>query len=383
MSKSVLIGVPVQRGQIEIGFMTSLLATTRNLSRNGIYNRVITNESSVISYSRNCVAERAGLDYLMFIDTDIKFPPWGVKRLIERDVDIIGGLYFRKTPDHRPLVFKFNDNRRFQEIFDFPNMVFECDGVATGFMLIKRKVFEAFHEARIAPFDMGAGPIGKEEGEDLAFCRRARDMGFKVFCDPTIPLGHIGHEVFTRQHFDNVLSFHQWKEKNETYDNNIDGWMSKTELNWLYKSAAGMNTIAEVGSWKGRSTHALLSGCQGTVFAVDHFQGSAGEEDVHKEAKEKDISEIFNLNVSHFPNLRTLKCSSVEAAGQFKDQSIDMVFIDGGHGYDEVKADIAAWLPKARKMICGHDYNIPSVQDAVTEVFGIPDTAGSIWIKNL
>jgi len=102
-----------------------------------------------------------------------------------------------------------------------------------------------------------------------------------------------------------------------------------------------------------------------------------------QEAQEKDIHAEFMKNVGHYENLKVLKMPSLEAARQFEDKSVDMVFIDGGHTYAEVKADIEAWLPKAKKLICGHDYTWMSVQEAVTEKFGIPDTAESIWIRKL
>jgi hypothetical protein len=49
-----------------------------------------------------------------------------------------------------------------------------------------------------------------------------------------------------------------------------------------------------------------------------------------------------------------------------------MIFIDADHSYESVLADILAWRPKARKLICGHDYKKtwPGVQRAVQEVFG-------------
>jgi len=50
-----------------------------------------------------------------------------------------------------------------------------------------------------------------------------------------------------------------------------------------------------------------------------------------------------------------------------------MVFIDGDHSYEGGAADIAAWLPKTRKLLCGHDYNTPvwpGVTEAVGEILG-------------
>jgi hypothetical protein len=318
----------------------------------------------------------------MQIDTDMKFPPYGITRLIERDKDIIGGFYVRKTSDHRPLIFEFNEDTNFEEIFEFPrDKPFQVDGVATGFLLVKKSVFQKFASENIAPFDCVPALSGRPLGEDLSFCKKARQLGFEIWCDPTIPLGHIGTEVFTIDHFDEKRKYHEWLDENETYNNNIPGWMTRTELNWLHKTAMKMDSIVEIGSWKGKSTHALLSGCKGTVHAVDHFQGSRGEELIHQEAIFRDIYKDFKRNVGHFKNLKVHKMSSLEASKKFKDKSVDMVFIDGSHLCDEVKDDINAWLPKAKKLICGHDFQWDNVQEAVTEVLGITDVADTIWVK--
>ena len=57
-------------------------------------------------------------------------------------------------------------------------------------------------------------------------------------------------------------------------ENRITGFMSEPELTQLYKWACECESIVEIGSWRGRSTHALLSGCKGKVYAVDHFGGN-------------------------------------------------------------------------------------------------------------
>jgi len=169
------------------------------------------------------------------------------------------------------------------------------------------------------------------------------------------------------------------------YTNNIEGWMMPGELEVLYDQAQKAESVIEIGSWKGRSTHALLSGCKGTVYAVDHFQGSVGEEEAHAEAKTGDIYAQFMKAVGHFPNLKVCRGASLSIAALFDQQGIkaDMVFIDGGHTYEEIKADIAAWLPKAKKVICGHDYNWPGVKRAVDEYFGTVEVYQSLWIKRM
>lgn len=158
-----------------------------------------------------------------------------------------------------------------------------------------------------------------------------------------------------------------------SYDNEIEGWMSKEELNFLYKTAGEMDSVVEIGSWKGRSTHALLSACKGTVTAIDHFQGSPGEQ-AHIGQKPYDD---FKKNVGMFKNLQVLKMSSDQAVNKIG--KVDMVFIDGAHTYEAVKNDIEKWLPKANKLICGHDFKWETVRRAVEEMLGSVDVVGSIW----
>ncbi len=162
---------------------------------------------------------------------------------------------------------------------------------------------------------------------------------------------------------------------------NIPGWMGEKELQWLFRMAAEMDSIVEVGSWQGRSTHALCSGCPGTVYAVDHFKGSPSEIDtVHVLAKTVNIRELFDAQVGHFANLRILQMDSLEAAATFEDASVEMIFIDGDHAYEPFKADLVAWLPKCKRLICGHDRSQDGVPKALKEVLGtIKSETGSLW----
>jgi len=326
----------------------------------------------------------------MWIDSDIQFPVYGITRLVERDLDIVGGVYYHKGEFYTPTIYKLNENGQFRCYAEFDELEkpFEVDGIGTGFLLIKRAVLEQFTRPVTSdlgtPFGFGYSPNGVEEGEDLAFCRRAKSLGYKIWADPTIPLGHVGKIAYKRENFVTEMKFQGWKKDRETYDNQIEGWMTKSELNWLHDTAKEMDNVVEVGSWKGRSTHALLTGCKGSVYAVDTWKGSSEElAGPHVEATTTEILPQFLANVGHFENLRTMEMTSLEAASLFEDKSVDMVFIDGAHDYKSVKEDIEAWMPKAKKLLCGHDWQWHTVQEAVTERFGEPDLIDSIWIKKI
>jgi hypothetical protein len=75
----------------------------------------------------------------------------------------------------------------------------------------------------------------------------------------------------------------------------IWGWMSPDHLEWLSAQAAQMESVAEVGSLRGRSSFALLTACKGPVYCIDPWPG--GKYDSFMEA------------CGHFPNLVAIRGS--------------------------------------------------------------------------
>lgn len=118
--------------------------------------------------------------------------------------------------------------------------------------------------------------------------------------------------------------------------------------------------VVEVGSWLGESTSIIADYIKpGKVYSVDWFKGNPGTA-LEKTAELVDIYSIFDKNLTELglrKYIHPLIMESTEAARFFKDESIDMVFIDACHDYNNIKNDIAAWLPKVRigGIICGHD----------------------------
>lgn len=158
----------------------------------------------------------------------------------------------------------------------------------------------------------------------------------------------------------------------------IWGWMSPAELEWLGATAATMNDVVEIGCLHGRSAFALLTACPGPVWCVDPWDDVADHS-----------YPSFMRSCGHFPNLHAVRGWSPAVAEHIPD--VDMVFIDGNHDRASITADIEGWLPKTRKVICGHDYcnengGFPDVAAVVDEMFGDrvivpPDT--SIWVVEL
>lgn len=248
------------------------------------------------------------------------------------------------------------------------------------------------------------GSIGFDERfcgyghEDTEFGLRLYSAGYKPVFNPDAVVWHMTPALVPQQD-------HSWKETEKIKSNelmlrilaepwpvypgfnNITGMMSVEELCWLYETAQKMTSIVELGSWQGRSTHALLSGCKGTVYAVDHWDPKYIGIPGLSESIIANNWKAFCANVKDFENLQIMKMPSVEAAESFPDASVDMVFIDADHAYGSVMADIKAWLAKTVKMIAGHDYEIkqhPGVVQAVDEMFGgAHELLDTIWFVRL
>lgn len=164
---------------------------------------LITTNESLIQRARNTsVATFLKTEYerLLFIDADIEFDVDDIQKLWNLDEDVAVAAYSMKRPD-KPL--SAWENGKLVEI-EGREEPFEVDYAGTGFMMIKRHVFEKMQK-EYPDLDHEEGNVGKchawfdcpirdgiQMSEDYSFCRKWRDMGGKIIMDPTIRLGHWG-----------------------------------------------------------------------------------------------------------------------------------------------------------------------------------------------
>jgi hypothetical protein len=164
----------------------------------------------------------------------------------------------------------------------------------------------------------------------------------------------------------------------------ISGWF---EYPSFYKKCFDCcednSTIVEVGSWFGRSTSymgSLLKESNKNIkfYSVDTWEGS--DEEPHHKIISELKSQGKTLFDEYLNNLKDcgvidyvipIKSTSIDAAKQFGDNSIDFLHIDASHDYDNVLADIIAWYPKVKPggLITGDDYIWGGVKKAVDEYF--------------
>lgn len=128
--------------------------------------------------------------------------------------------------------------------------------------------------------------------------------------------------------------------------------------------------MVEVGSFSGISSELFALHCK-EIHCVDMW-------DPYWEITDRQRIEFaefaFDKLVFSYSNITKIKNSSTEAAKSFEDNSLDFVYIDAAHDYENVKNDILAWLPKIKAggYISGHDYRYDpniAVYQAVNDIF--------------
>lgn len=210
------ICIPCYGGQLSEATFSSFVQFTILANKLGLIWTLDTmvNESLITRARNNLVAKMMSspkASHLLFIDADIRFTADSIIKLLQADKDIVAGAYPIKT---LPVHYALNT------IPDTPAIgnLQEVKNTATGFMMIKRQVFDImfdyypntkyndnvgfgkqYERNMYALFDTLVDDNGDYLSEDWTFCKRwkeATNHRGQIWIDNTIKLDHIGHYSF-------------------------------------------------------------------------------------------------------------------------------------------------------------------------------------------
>ena len=245
----LFVATPVH-SECSIHYTQSLLELQKECWRKKIGVRFHLMKSSLVTQGRNmCVSAFLESDstHLLFIDSDISFNAGAAERLVACDKDIISIPYPLKDMNWDKALKLFNEGKlktaqdiRNKAFYRYPmkvpdnNAIKIKDGIIevthspTGFMLIKREVFdkmiEKYPHLRI---DQDQVINGKNErlphmwnffdtqfdqekhtylGEDFAFCKRWKDIGGKCYAWINDYISHIGEHQYTGRFVDELIT---------------------------------------------------------------------------------------------------------------------------------------------------------------------------------
>lgn len=204
----IFIATPAFTGQTHALYTISLAHTATALSHAG-HDVVLRIHSScsLLVMERNSLNDaflQSDCDYMLCLDSDMGWRHEAVLTMIQHDKDFVVGCYpIRRQPDKFHFQACENEDGSLVREGDLIKMLY----VPAGFMLLKRKVLEKmtehFKEQSYEPVDPEKQGIqcalfntelyeGKLWGEDYVFCRKAREAGFDIWCDPRFGFNHAG-----------------------------------------------------------------------------------------------------------------------------------------------------------------------------------------------
>lgn len=173
---------------------------------------------SDVSRGRNRAAHAMlhhGYTHLLFVDADIEFSSGDVLALLGLHEDVAVAPY-RKKNERTEYNFEFVPAPGNEVAVNTATGAVEVMRAGTGFMLIRRAVFERLREAMpqivyldraktgeefetaaFFQFEIRDTPWGRRQfSEDFNFCERWRAIGGRIWMHPGLKLGHWGAEVW-------------------------------------------------------------------------------------------------------------------------------------------------------------------------------------------
>lgn len=217
----MVIATPMYGGKADNEHMLSCMRLQESLLRAGMdFEWLTVQNESLIARARNVIARNflvqphlSGFDALLFIDADIEFTPQDVSALWNLDKPVAGGCYSRKRPGEVPKVW-YGGREEPLSAFTSP---FKADRLETGFLMIRRAVFQQMiGDGRVRDYDESGQcwelfntPVVNYPGmnygdyrdrymvsEDYYFTDLWKACGGELWVDPGIHLRHWGRMAF-------------------------------------------------------------------------------------------------------------------------------------------------------------------------------------------
>ena len=184
----LLVAVPAL-DYVATEFMVRLLELTEHLREERIDFEVDVKTGTLVYIARDRIVAKAindGFTHVLWVDSDMIFEPemfddlWDVKK------DIVTGRFISRRPPYPSCQFVSIDN--IERVKDYPFTPFKIGGTGLAFTLTTCDVLRAVQVQNGTCFTPLNGV-----GEDLAFCKRALELGYEIWCEPTVNVGHLAH----------------------------------------------------------------------------------------------------------------------------------------------------------------------------------------------
>lgn len=186
------IGICVPaRDQVHTGFAKSLCHLTNRLVEKNIDFELHIVCGSVIAESRNQLTKEAldcGASHILWLDSDMHFPPTVVEKFLSHNKDIVAGNYSTRYAPHQSVAFVDPNNIDLR--LNNSSGLHQVWAVGMGCMLVDVEVYRQLPKPWYShEYNQNLDTFG---GEDIYFCNQAMHHSIDVWVDCDIKLAHYG-----------------------------------------------------------------------------------------------------------------------------------------------------------------------------------------------
>lgn len=206
--RKVIIGTPSHDGRLDVWYVNSLIQTLKHCPSDLQVDPIFVSFDSLVQRARNSTAKIAmdgQYDDLFFIDSDVEWHPDWFFKILSHPEDIVGAALVKKSEEESYTCKITNHNLKRNSRQD----LIEVDGIGTGFLKISKKALTQLWQSSL-PYKKEEGKTEEERmifdiavkngiliSEDYIMCEKWKNMGNKIYMDPSFTINHVGPKKYT------------------------------------------------------------------------------------------------------------------------------------------------------------------------------------------
>ncbi len=206
----LLIGIPTL-DFVHVEFMRCLANLLIRLKNEGVQFDLAIESGTLVYFARERIAHKAineHYTHVLWLDSDMVFKDSILDDLLFSGKEFVTGIYHARRKGYASCIFKTIDlDKGIERFSEYPNETFQIQGCGFGCVLTSAEMLSSV----CLHFGTCFTPL-PSLGEDIAFCKRAQDLGYKLWCEPSVVCGHIGHITIYPEDHD------LWKTTISNYD---------------------------------------------------------------------------------------------------------------------------------------------------------------------
>ena len=166
---------------------------------NNIDTHVAMDASTILLTQRERLAieaQKIGAEYMLWLDSDMVFPPTTALRLMAHNEDVVAANYVRRQPPYKGVAYETIGDWQNPLPYEPQDDLAPIEGIGMGCMLMRTSILDEIPQPW---FEFGWNPQTTDHlGEDMIFCQKIAQAGYTIKVDTQLSMEtlHLGTYAF-------------------------------------------------------------------------------------------------------------------------------------------------------------------------------------------